>query len=55
MKFTNSPYEMLMQEKPKAHTPTPMQAPKGTPCEGCPYWRGIACLFCYRKALKKEG
>ncbi|MSD55629.1 hypothetical protein GKD74_16545, partial [Faecalibacterium prausnitzii] len=42
---------------PPAHpeTPAPQKAPEGTPCAGCPYWKGIGCLFCYREHLKKAG
>ena len=54
MNFTNSPYERLMKEVPHNETPTPQKAPKETPCAGCPYWRGIACAFCYRKHLQKQ-
>ena len=55
MNFTDSPYEKLMQEIPRPKAPAPMQAPKGTRCHGCPYWRGIACVSCYREFLKAPG
>ena len=29
--------------------------PKGSRCDGCPYWRGIGCVFCYREQLKPPG
>ncbi len=54
MRFTDSPYEKLMQELPRPKSPAPMQAPKGTRCHGCPYWRGIGCVSCYRDLLKPE-
>lgn len=52
MRFTGSPYEKMMQEIPRPKAPAPMQAPKGTRCHGCPYWREIACVSCYRALLK---
>ena len=55
MNFTNSPYERMMKEIPHPEAPAPQKAPEGTPCAGCPYWRGIGCLFCYREHLKKQG
>jgi len=55
MNFTNSPYERMMKEIPHPEAPTPQKAPEGTPCAGCPYWRGIGCAFCYREHLKKQG
>ena len=55
MNFTNSPYEKMMKEMPKGRKSFPMpEAPRGTPCKGCPYWRGISCAFCYREHLKKQ-
>mgnify|MGYP006967684488 FL=1 len=55
MNFTNSPYERMMKEIPHAETPTPQKAPERSPCARCPYWRGIACVFCYWERLKKQG
>ena len=40
MKFTNSPYETLMQQIPRYERPKPVMAPEGSRCHGCPYWRG---------------
>ena len=55
MNFTNSPYEKMMKEMPKGRKSFPMpEAPSGTHCKGCPYWRGISCVFCYREHLKKQ-
>ncbi|WP_455722658.1 hypothetical protein [Dysosmobacter welbionis] len=51
MRFTNSPYETMMQTPPRPRPPAPAQAPKGSHCHGCPYWRGIACVSCYRDLL----
>ena len=55
MIFTNSPYERMMKEIPHKEAPASQKAPEGTPCSGCPYWQGIACVFCYREHLKKQG
>lgn len=56
MNFTNSPYEPFMKQPSYYRGPvTPEPAPKGSRCHGCPYWRGIACISCYRDLLKKSG
>ena len=55
MNFTNSPYERMMKEIPHKDIPAPQKAPEGTPCAGCPYWRGIGCVFCYREHLPALG
>lgn len=55
MRFTNSPYEKMMQEVPRYEAPPPLKAPKGSRCSGCPYWRGISCVSCYRELLKAPG
>ena len=55
MMFTNSPYEKLMQEPPHYEAPPPEKAPEGSRCFGCPYWRGIACVSCYRELLNTPG
>lgn len=55
MNFTNSPYEKMMKEQPKGRKNTTWsKAPIGTPCKGCPYWREIACVFCFTERLKKR-
>ncbi len=56
MNFTDSPFEKMMKQptysrEPAVQTP----APEGTACHGCPYWRGIACVSCYRELLKAPG
>ena len=48
MRFTNSPYEKMMQQKPRPQAPAPAKPPRGSRCSGCPYWRGIGCVSCYR-------
>ena len=45
MKFTNSPYETMMQQVPRYERPEPVKAPEGSRCHGCPYWRGM-CPSC---------
>ena len=55
MKFTNSPYETIMQQVPRYERPEPVKAPEGSRCHGCPYWRGIGCVACYRELLKGAG
>ena len=45
MNFTNSPYEKMMKQRPR-----PLA--RGSRCSGCPYWRGIGCVSCYRELLK---
>ena len=42
MRFTNSPYEDFMKEKSYFKGVPPSLPPKGSHCDGCPYWRGIA-------------
>lgn len=51
MRFTNSPYEKMMQEIPRYERPESPKAPAGSSCHGCPYWRGIGCVTCYRELL----
>ena len=55
MKFANSPYETMMQQVPRYERPEPAKAPEGSRCHGCPYWRGIGCVACYRELLKGAG
>jgi|GEM_PF-322206 len=54
MNFTNSPYERMMKEIPHPEAPAPQKAPEGTPCAGCPYWRGIGCLFAIGSTSKSR-
>lgn len=51
MRFTNSPYEDFMKEKSYFKGVLPNLPPKGSRCDGCPYWHGIGCMFCYREQL----
>ena len=41
----------MMQEIPRYEKPEPVKAPEGSRCHGCPYWRGIGCVTCYRELL----
>ena len=52
MRFTNSPYEDFMKEKSYFKGVLPNLPPKGSRCDGCFYWRGIGCVFCYREQLR---
>jgi len=54
MRFTNSPYEKMMQEKPRY----PITIPNGRPapnsqCHDCPYRNGSICVgMCYREMIR---
>ena len=48
MNFTNNRYEKMMKQPP-AHGPV---CPESSRCAGCPYWRGIRCMACYRELLR---
>ena len=54
MRFTNSPYEDFMKEKSYFKGVPPSLPPKGSRCDGCPYWHGIGCVSCYREQLKPK-
>ena len=55
MRFTNSPYEKMMQQKSRPQAPAPAKPPRGSRCSGCPYWRGIGCVFCSRELMAPAG
>ena len=57
MRFTGSYFEWEMTQTPKPRRePLPQPgAPVGSPCVGCPYWRGIQCMTCYRELLEHIG
>ena len=44
-----------MKEKSYFKGVPPNLPPKGSRCDGCPYWHGIGCVFCYREQLKPPG
>ena len=52
MNFTKSPFEAMMKKPSHIQTPPPSKAPKGSRCHGCPYWRGIGCVSCYRELMR---
>ena len=52
MNFTNSPFEKMMKRPPRQQSPSAAKPPRGSRCSGCPYWRGIGCVSCYRELLK---
>lgn len=52
MNFTASLYEREMKKPPSKEAPEQTGAPRGSRCSGCPYWRGILCVSCYRELLK---
>ena len=52
MNFTSSPFERMMKEKPRPQAPAKNRPPRGSAWCGCCYWRGIACVSCYKELLK---
>ena len=54
MRFTDSPYEDFMKEKSYFKGVPPNLPPKGSRCDGCLYWHGIGCVFCYREQDRKS-
>ena len=55
MRFTDSPFEKMMKQKPRPQAPAPAKPPRGSRCSGCPYWRGIGCVSCYRELIPTGG
>ena len=56
MNFTDSPFEKMIKQPFYSRGPSVEHpATEGTACHGCPYWRGIACVSCYRELLKAPG
>ena len=45
MRFTNSPYENFMKEKSYFKGAPPNLPPKGSRCDGCPYWDRLRVLL----------
>ena len=55
MNFTDSPFEKMMKQVPRAYRPEMQKPPPGSHCCGCTFWRGMACVgTCYRD-LKLPG
>ena len=56
MRFTDSPFEKMMKQKPRSQAPAPAKPPRGSRWPGGPSWRGqergIGCVSCYRELLK---
>lgn len=54
-RFTDSPYEYLMTQKPyvgKEADAGPAPHPPGSRCAGCPYGKGRPCIgVCMKKLL----
>ena len=46
MRFTDSPYELMMSQKPteRQEPEAPAQLPENHPCYGCSYGRGSPCI-----------
>lgn len=54
-RFTDSPYERIMTQKPAMgrEAREPPALPPDGPCRGCCYGRDAPCLgICYKKLLK---
>ena len=54
MNFTSSPFERMMKENPVPRLPAENRPPRGSAC-GCCYWRGIACVSCYKELFEGPG
>lgn len=58
MRFTDSPFEKMMQEVPRPRPNAGKNPPLGSPCRDCSFWQGMACVgTCYRDLMiqRKEG
>jgi len=48
--FTNSPFEKMMKQTPRPRTEPMKQPPENSPCRGCSFWQGMACVgLCYKE------
>lgn len=57
MRFTDSPYERMMTQKPTAgrEVREPPALPADHPCHGCAYGRDTPCLgICWRELLRRK-
>lgn len=54
MNFTDNRLEREMKRRPRQEQPGPATAPEGCRCTGCPYWRDIRCVTCFRALLGKQ-
>ena len=51
-------FKVLRPKQQKAaapQAPAPAKPPRGSRCSGCPYWRGIGCVSCYRELMAPAG
>ena len=46
MRFTDSPFEKMMKQKPRPQAPSIPKAPRGSRCSGCPYFRALVVKWC---------
>lgn len=55
MRFTNSPFERMMQQRPTGGgVPRPAPLPRTHPCHGCGSYKGMKCVGpCYRDLIIK--
>jgi len=53
MNFTDSPFEKMMKQIPRQSHDRPIpKPPRRSPCRGCGYWDGRACVgVCYRELI----
>ena len=52
MRFTNSPFERMMQQVPSGgERPRPDPLPRHHPCHGCGSYHGVKCVSCYRDLI----
>lgn len=57
-RFTDSPYEYMMSQKPQSgriSEAEPPRFPPGHKCHGCPYGRGKPCVGMCMKDLQIGG
>ena len=56
MRFTDSPFEKMMQEVPRPRSDNTKKPPQGSPCRNCSFWQGRACIgTCYRDLIQRKG
>lgn len=57
-KFTDSPYEVMMKQKPYSGRPPEVEPPlflSGDKCNGCPYGQAKPCMGICLKDLQTGG
>ena len=55
MRFTNSPFEKMMKQKPRPQAPSIPKAPRGSRCSGCPYLLRVPLLAGHRLCVLLPG